>query len=250
MANFKILTIIFVCRSSNVRKQSVQLLTLLLQCNPYNSSLPVEEIREKFEKEKATLTEMLPKDDKEDAEKVAAEKMKQWTAIEAELSEFEAENDASEDNLWENAAPGEVHERIRHHLIQRKFGPAITLLQAAKDEFPVFKNLEVADEDLQAQLRTIFFMPLFREIAISAEEANGEVSDEAKKQQILVNYYKDSMNFATVLNEALPTVCTLLGSKQVSDAQEAINFFVVAYEFGLLNAMMGVRKMLSLIFSR
>ena len=31
---------------------------------------------------------------------------------------------------------------------------------------------------------------------------------------------------------------------------EAINFFVSAFEFGLLNAMMGVRKMLALIFSR
>ena len=48
----------------------------------------------------------------------------------------------------------------------------------------------------------------------------------------------------------MPVVCTLLGSKQSSDVQEAINFFVSAFEFGLLNAMMGVRKMLSLIFSR
>jgi hypothetical protein len=31
---------------------------------------------------------------------------------------------------------------------------------------------------------------------------------------------------------------------------EAINFFVSAFEFGLLNAMIGVRKMLALIFSR
>ena len=33
-------------RSSNVRKHAVQLLTILLQCNPYNSSLPVEDIKE------------------------------------------------------------------------------------------------------------------------------------------------------------------------------------------------------------
>jgi hypothetical protein len=31
---------------------------------------------------------------------------------------------------------------------------------------------------------------------------------------------------------------------------EAINFFVSAYNFGLINAMMGVRQMLVLIFSR
>ena len=77
-----------------------------------------------------------------------------------------------------------------------------------------------------------------------------EVTEDVKKQTLIVNYLKDSLNFATSLNEALPVVCTLLGSKQSSDVQEAINFFVSAFEFGLLNAMLGVRKMLSLIFSR
>jgi len=45
-------------------------------------------------------------------------------------------------------------------------------------------------------------------------------------------------------------VCQLLSSKLASDVTEAINFFVSAFEFGLLNAMVGVRKMLALIFSR
>ena len=73
-------------RSSNVRKQAVQLLTHLLQNNPYNSSLPAEEIREQYEKEKATLDELLPKDmDAEEAQKVAEEKAKQWSEIEKEL---------------------------------------------------------------------------------------------------------------------------------------------------------------------
>ena len=73
-------------RSSNVRKQAVQLLTHLLQNNPYNSSLPAEEIREQYEKEKAALDELLPKDmDAEEAQKVAEEKAKQWAEIEKEL---------------------------------------------------------------------------------------------------------------------------------------------------------------------
>ena len=66
----------------------------------------------------------------------------------------------------------------------------------------------------------------------------------------MVNYLRDSVNFASMMNEALPVVCMLLGSKQITDVQEAITFFVSAFEFGLLNAMMGVRKMLNLIFSR
>jgi hypothetical protein len=42
----------------------------------------------------------------------------------------------------------------------------------------------------------------------------------------------------------------LLDCFQASDVTEAISFFVSAFEFGLLNAMMGVRQMLALIFSR
>ena len=91
-------------------------------------------------------------------------------AIEKELLEFDEAEDGIEDNLWENASPGEVHERIRHHLIQNKFGQAISLLNAAKEEFPVFKNLENADEIVAGQLRTIFFMPLFREVAEKDEQ--------------------------------------------------------------------------------
>ena len=172
---------------------------------------------------------------------------------------MEEENKENHDDLWENASPGEVHERIRHHLTQHKLTQALSLLEAAKAEFPVFKNLEnEGQNEVIEQLRTIYFMPLFRETAaaMEAEKAKEKVNEEEgenedlKKQTFLVNYLKDSLAFTVTLNEALPTVCTLLGSKQISDVQEAINFFVTAFEFGLLNAMMGVRKMLSLIFSR
>ena len=172
---------------------------------------------------------------------------------------MDEENKENHDDLWENASPGEVHERIRHHLTQHKLTQALSLLEAAKAEFPVFKNLEnEGQNEVIEQLRTIYFMPLFRETAaaMEAEKAKEKVNEEEgenedlKKQTFLVNYLKDSLAFTVTLNEALPTVCTLLGSKQISDVQEAINFFVTAFEFGLLNAMMGVRKMLSLIFSR
>lgn len=247
--------IVFIRRSSNVRKQAVQLLTFLLQCNPYNSSLPVEEIRQQYEKEKAVLEEMQPKKEEEGL-KQAEEKAAQWASIEKELQKYKADNTEEEDKLWENASPGEVHERIRHHLTQLKFSQALSLLSQAKNQFPIFKKLENEDDEqtsMTDQLRAIFFMPLFREMALEADkeaEEENEMSDELKRQSFMVDYLKDSLNFASALNEALPVICTLLGSKQISDVQEAINFFVTAFEFGLLNAMIGVRKMLSLIFSR
>ena len=47
-------------KSSNVRKQAVLLLTSLLQCNPYNATLPVEELKESYKRELEKLTAMKP----------------------------------------------------------------------------------------------------------------------------------------------------------------------------------------------
>jgi condensin complex subunit 1 len=47
----------------------------------------------------------------------------------------------------------------------------------------------------------------------------------------------------------LQVVAMLLGSKQSTDILEGIDFFVSAFEFGVQNAMLGVRRMLSLIWS-
>ena len=59
-------------------------------------------------------------------------------------------------------------------------------------------------------------MPLFREMArVEENEKEDENNAELEQQKFLVNYYKDSLNFATALNEALPIICLLLGSKQI-----------------------------------
>ena len=253
-------------RSSNVRKQAIQLLTALLEFNPFNATLPVEELKEQYEQEKQKLDGMKPPD--KAAEE--AEKLKQWIEIEKGLIRYTTDdklaekNGKDEDYLWENASPGEVHERIRHHLMKQKYGPALSLFEAAKKTFPIFQKLEKqaariegeesendeSDENpLTDQLRTIFFMPLTEPVQGESQEDQSQNS-ELNKQQFLVNYLKDSVNFASMIDEALPVVCKLLGSKQVTDVLEAIQFFVSAWEFGVLNAMIGVRQMLSLIFSR
>ncbi|KAK4295273.1 hypothetical protein Pmani_032152 [Petrolisthes manimaculis] len=73
---------------------------------------------------------------------------------------------------------------------------------------------------------------------------------EINKQKLLVVYLKDSVGFAKLIHKALPVMCQLLNSKQSSDILEAISFFITAYEFGMLNAMTGVRRMLALVWSK
>jgi len=52
------------------------------------------------------------------------------------------------------------------------------------------------------------------------------------------------------VDEAIPIICQLLGSKAQSDVQEAINFFVSGFEAGVTNCLVGIRRMLSLIRSK
>lgn len=55
-----------------------------------------------------------------------------------------------------------------------------------------------------------------------------------------VVFLKDAVGFLDLLDKAMTTMQELLFSSSVSDAQEAVNFFVTAYKFQLENSMSGV----------
>ncbi|RMX45777.1 hypothetical protein pdam_00004164 [Pocillopora damicornis] len=84
----------------------------------------------------------------------------------------------------------------------------------------------------------------------SAERPNNGLVNEITKQQMVVQFLKDYVHFQTQMERAIPTLCQLLGSKSITDVNESIEFFVVASEFGLQSAIIGVRRMLVLIWSR
>ena len=52
------------------------------------------------------------------------------------------------------------------------------------------------------------------------------------------------------VQECIPVICQLLGSKNTTDILEAINFLVTATEFGVAAATTGVRKMMVLVWSQ
>ena len=126
-------------RSSNVRKQSVQLLTALLQCNPFTASMSVDDLKEQLKKEKEALDKMMPS---EEEEKVKAMRMEEeWAKIEEELQEMGEEEEEGGEEVWENAAPAEVVSRLQHLLQKKKYSRAYSLLSSAKDNFadhPIF----------------------------------------------------------------------------------------------------------------
>ena len=62
--------------------------------------------------------------------------------------------------------------------------------------------------------------------------------------------FQDCFAFATQIQAAVPVICQLLGSKTNTDILEAIDFFVTGFEFGVTLTMIGIRRMLHLIWSR
>ena len=61
---------------------------------------------------------------------------------------------------------------------------------------------------------------------------------------------QESLAFTIQLQNAVPIISQLLGSKNLTDVMEAIEFFVTGFEFGLTSTMIGIRRMLPLIWSR
>lgn len=53
-----------------------------------------------------------------------------------------------------------------------------------------------------------------------------------------------------LVSSALPVICQLLRSRQVTDVIEAIEFFTSAFQFGMAGAIVGVQQMLVLMWSR
>jgi hypothetical protein len=66
--------------------KAVQLLTTLLQCNPFSASMSVEELRAQWEKEAEILKQLEPKEnDEEDDSRDQNAKEEEWLKIEEEV---------------------------------------------------------------------------------------------------------------------------------------------------------------------
>ena len=82
------------------------------------------------------------------------------------------------------------------------------------------------------------------------DEANSESVDEVTKSTVIVTYLTDLMQFTHSLTQACQTISQLLGSRSNSDVIEAVSFFVIAMSFNVTDAIVGVRKMLTLMYSK
>uniref|UniRef100_A0A665TQU7 Condensin complex subunit 1 n=1 Tax=Echeneis naucrates TaxID=173247 RepID=A0A665TQU7_ECHNA len=79
-------------------------------------------------------------------------------------------------------------------------------------------------------------------------EKDGE-DGELKKQEMLVQYLRDTETFALEVERAISVINNMLYWKTTSVVQEAVQFCVTVCEFSVANSISGVRKMLPLVWS-
>uniref|UniRef100_A0A671P9G9 Condensin complex subunit 1 n=1 Tax=Sinocyclocheilus anshuiensis TaxID=1608454 RepID=A0A671P9G9_9TELE len=72
---------------------------------------------------------------------------------------------------------------------------------------------------------------------------------ELKKQEMLVQYLKDTESFALQVERAIAVINNMLYWKTTTVVQEAVQFCVTAFEFSVADSVCGVRKMLPLVWS-
>ena len=268
-------------KSSNVRKAAVQLLTTLLESNPFAAKLGTMDLEIKLKEEELKLAEMSP----EEAEE--CDPVQEWNNIKDDVKDGIAASlnaeEADTEKCWENASVGEVCVRIASFVEKKSLGKAISLVKDAQEVFPredifIFQGnsspesstspdqsdeeQEEEDENQEKRIEIKHFVNILKNIFFeskkkpepslsqSQSQSQAQTEDELNKQRMFVQYLGDSVKFSKIIHKSLPVVAQLLGSKQSSDILEAIEFFVSAFEFGLLNAMMGVRRMLALIWSQ
>ncbi|KAM4581125.1 condensin complex subunit 1 isoform 2-T3 [Odontesthes bonariensis] len=263
-------------KSINAVKSAIQLLAAFIAHNPYSCKLSSADLKKPLEKETAKLREI--KEKLEGEAPVAVIKASElWDAMEPELlatvrttleptSEEEKEQGEEEDDRGveeEKAAEDDraTAVKIAQYLRVNKYRNAVQLCIRAHSCFPeseMFACLStLTTKNVMDTLALIFkgssedASELSQNLPPTPQKEGAEEGDdsELKKQEMLVQYLKDTETFALQVERAISVINMMLYWKTTSVVQEAVQFCVTVCEFSVANSVSGVRKMLPLVWS-
>ncbi|XP_056236156.1 condensin complex subunit 1 [Seriola aureovittata] len=263
-------------KSINAVKSAIQLLAAFIAHNPYSCKLSSADLKKPLEKETAKLREM--KEKLEGKAPVAVIKASElWAAMEPELlvtvrteleptsetereqQEDENERDVEEEKEAEDDRATAV--KIAQYLRVNKYRNAVRLCIRAHSCFPqseMFASLSTVTPDTLMETLALIFKGSDEDTAELSQnlpptpqkEGEKEAEDgELKKQEMLVQYLRDTETFALQVERAIYVINTMLYWKTTSVVQEAVQFCVTVCEFSVANSVSGVRKMLPLVWS-
>uniref|UniRef100_A0A667XCM6 Condensin complex subunit 1 n=1 Tax=Myripristis murdjan TaxID=586833 RepID=A0A667XCM6_9TELE len=215
-------------KSVNVVKSAIQLLAAFIAHNPYSCKLSSADLKKPLEKETAKLKMM--KERQEGEKPVAVIKASElWAAMEPELlvtvrAELEPTSE-TEKQQQEGVETGMVEEK-----------------EAEDDRATAVQIAQL--------LRVNKYSQNLPPTPQKEKEAEKEGEDsELKKQEMLVQYLRDTETFALLVERAISIINTMLYLKTTSVVLEAVQFCVTVCEFSVADSLSGVRKMLPLVWS-
>ncbi|XP_074050547.1 condensin complex subunit 1 isoform X2 [Macrotis lagotis] len=268
-------------KSVLVSKNAIQLLATFLANNPYSCKLSDADLSQPLQREAQKLQEMRAKR-QATAPSVAPDLEEEWEAMLPELQSTLQqilklpEGDGKEgENLGDTETAEETAKRIQQLLVKASYKHAITLTQEAvhrfQEEAPFHHmNQEESEETrILNLLRSIFKGPTSstqdKNLQVSPDETasveavsegrhgmveNNSDKEELVKQEMLVQYLQDAYNFSLQVTEAIGIISKMMYENTTSVVQEVIEFFVTVYQFGVPQALLGVRRMLPLVWSK
>ncbi|XP_051819614.1 condensin complex subunit 1 isoform X1 [Antechinus flavipes] len=268
-------------KSVLVSKNAIQLLATFLANNPYSCKLSDTDLSRPLQKETEKLQEMRAKH-RATAPSVVPDLEEEWEAMLPELQSTlqqllklpEGDGKGGE-NLGDTETAEEVAKRIQQLLVKASYKHAITLTQTAvhhfqdKAPFNHINQEESEETKILNLLRNIFRGPTGstqdKNLQVSPDKTasmeavpedkhgmveNNSDKEELVKQEMLVQYLQDAYNFSLQVTEAIGIISKMMYENTTSVVQEVIEFFVMVYQFGVPQALLGVRRMLPLVWSK
>ncbi|KAM9565485.1 condensin complex subunit 1 isoform 2-T2 [Guaruba guarouba] len=252
-----------------VVKNAIQLLIAFLSNNPFSCKLGSTDLSEPLKKEVQKLQEMRDRNRSTAGPGITPEE--EWEAMLPEVRAaiqqlFQPLQEEEEEVLEVEKTVESTLKQITGLLRKLNYKCAARLTQKALGRFrgkEPFSSLIEENEEatILGVLKRLYTGscpgensedPPHGKSGLENEEAVPEEQSQTElvKQEMLVQYLQDAYNFSMKITEALSLISKLMYENSVSVVQEAIEFFVTVSQFGVSEALSGVRRMLPLIWSK
>ncbi|ELK34896.1 Condensin complex subunit 1 [Myotis davidii] len=270
-------------KSVLVCKNAIQLLASFLTNNPFSCKLSDTDLAGPLQKETQKLQEMRAQR-KTAVASAVLDPEEEWEAMLPELKSTlqqlltpPQEEEEIPEKIATTETTEEVKGRIRQLLAKASYKQAIILTREALSHFQESEPFNHMDPEESEETRFLNLLgTIFKGPSASTQEKSPPASaenmgpgqtdykdnpsvsepekskgkDELVKQEMLVQYLQDAYNFSLKITEAIGIISKMMYENTTTVVQEVIEFFVMAFQFGVPQALFGVRRMLPLIWSK
>ncbi|XP_044085176.1 condensin complex subunit 1 [Neovison vison] len=268
-------------KSVLVCKNAIQLLASFLANNPFSCKLSDTDLAGPLQKETQKLQEMRAQRQAAAASAVL-DPEEEWEAMLPELKATLQQllKLPQEEEILEAIAKTETSEDVKariHQLLARaSYKQAILLTREALGHFQESESFSHMDPEDSEEARFLNLLEtIFKGPAASTQEnsqgpagntgpeqtvcedkpsasepGKAREHDELVKQEMLVQYLQDAYSFSLKITEAISIISKMMYENTTTVVQEVIEFFVMVFQFGVPQALLGVRRMLPLVWSK